>query len=442
MHSQKNEVYYLKIIDTTKNKQLKLASLDSLIHNIKNQKDLLKFAERTEQYVDLALELNEFEKAAEYTIRGFFVINTRLGQRERALNLIEKVEKHITKINDSYLLGGLYLKKGGGYYNGKNYEDAVKNYSLAIDNYSDKDSIYKADAIYFRGQAYSFLGKNMKALKDYKLASTYYENLGDIDYMFFTEGSAIMIYSINGLIKKSIEARKQLIKKRYEKNYLKSIDNDYFNLANNYLKIGDSILFEKTILKAIDYNKKNANQFKNLSIYYNHLSMFYANKNDLAKADKYIQLSSNNLKNEEKNTLNKASLNKAKSFYFYKSGAIEKSLQLSLENLEHEKSRNNLAGIRDMNFLLSKIYSKKGSSSKSFKYFKDYISIKDSISTTEKTNSLNYYQTLYETEQNEKKNKQTKNIYKFISQRKRSKKTIDFIWRNRFNIAFSFILLI
>lgn len=420
-HAQKDEAYYLKIIDSTKNKALKLASLDSLIHDVRNQKDLIKFAERTEQYVDLAIELEKYEKAAENTIRAFFNINTKLGQRERSLALIEKVETHIDKITDSYLLGGIYLKKGGAYYNGKSYNKAIENYSLAIKNYASKDSIYKADAIYFRGQAYSFVAEYIKAINDYQLASKYYENLGDKEYMFFTEGSIVMIYGANGLSKKSIEARENLIKKRIEKNYLTGIGVDYYNLANNYLKIGDSLLFEKTLKKAINHNKQDNNNFNNLSVYYDQFSIYYSNKNYLVNAKKYLDLSINETINNENNTLNIASQNKAKSLYLFKIGNIKEALELSLQNLKHEKSRNNLAGSREVNKLLSEIYEQKGDSKKALKYFKDYSNIKDSISTTDKTNTLSYYQTLYETEQKEKEITQQKNSIDLLAKENEAK---------------------
>ncbi|QNM84486.1 sensor histidine kinase [Polaribacter pectinis] len=423
-HAQKDEAYYLKIIDSTKNKALKLASLDSLIHDVRNQKDLIKFAERTEQYVDLAIELEKYEKAAEKTIRAFFNINTKLGQRERSLALIEKVETHIDKITDSYLLGGIYLKKGGAYYNGKSYNKAIENYSLAIKNYASKDSIYKADAIYFRGQAYSFVAEYIKAINDYQLASKYYENLGDKEYMFFTEGSIVMIYGANGLSKKSIEARENLIQKRIEKNYLTGIGVDYYNLANNYLKIGDSLLFERTLKKAINHNKQDNNNFNNLSVFYDQFSIYYSNKNDLVNAKKYLDLSVNETINNEKNTLNIASQNKAKSLYLFKIGNIKEALELSLQNLKHEKSRNNLAGSREVNKLLSEIYEQKGDSKKALKYFKDYSNIKDSISTTDKTNTLSYYQTLYETEQKEKEITQQKNSIDLLAKENEAKQRL------------------
>ena len=64
MFSQEKEEYFQKIIDTTTNEKLKLASLDSLTLNQQKVKDYIKYATWSETYIDLAIKLKKYEEAA------------------------------------------------------------------------------------------------------------------------------------------------------------------------------------------------------------------------------------------------------------------------------------------------------------------------------------------------------------------------------------------
>ena len=99
--------YFKSIVDTTSNKQLKLSSLDSLIFLHKKANELDISANYVEKFVDLAIEIENYEAAMEVTISLFFMINTQLGYPERALKIIEKVEPFIDKTDDSYYKVGI-----------------------------------------------------------------------------------------------------------------------------------------------------------------------------------------------------------------------------------------------------------------------------------------------------------------------------------------------
>ena len=169
---QKTADHFKHIVDTTSNINLKLQSLDSLIFIHKKANEFETSANYTEQFIDLALKSKQYEKATEVLISVFFMINNQLGHRERALALIDKIEPFVDEMEDTYYKGGLYLKKGGGYVNGKDFRKGVEYLSKAIDLYTDPDSIYKADAIFFRGQAYFEMSEFTKAINDFRLAST------------------------------------------------------------------------------------------------------------------------------------------------------------------------------------------------------------------------------------------------------------------------------
>ena len=399
-YTQSKEAYFEKIIDTTANKQLKLNSLDSLIHNPNNQPDLNKFAKRTEQYVNLAIVLQEYEKAANFAIRAFYNINDILGQRNRALKLIEKVEKYKDKIYNSYILGGIYLKKGGGYFNGKDFNEAIKNYTLAIKNYSNKDSIYKADAIFFRGQAYFEIGNHIKAIDDYSLAAKYYENLGDKDYTFYTKSEIINIYGINGFDKKTIKEREKLINEKLKINYTNGLQVDYYNLAINYGKIGNEEKKEEYLLKSLEYQQKTKNEFDNSPEILAGLSLFYADK-DLQKSEFYLKEADKAVAHKDKETLEYLSYEFSKATFLYEKGELNEALLLSKKLLKSYKESNNIESLIKTNELVYKIYKAKDDAKNALEYYQNYNKIKDSIYNVTKTNALSYYQTLYETEHQE-----------------------------------------
>ncbi|WP_439129223.1 ATP-binding protein [Polaribacter sp.] len=426
IYAQKKETYFQKIIDTTKNKELKLAALDSLVYNVRDQKNLDLFANRLEQYVDLAIELKQYEKAAELTIRGFYNINIKLGQREKALNLIEKIEKHIDKIENAYLIGGLYLKKGGGYFNGKDFNSAKKYYELAISNFKNKDSIHKADAIYFKGMANYELGNYKKAIDDYNLAAVYYKNLGDNDYVFYTKSEIISVYGINGFTKKTIEEGEKLINEKLAVKYYNNLVVDYFNLATNYGKLNQTKKQEEALLKAIYYNKNNKNEFDLSAQLYAGIVRFYADK-DVDKAKKYLDKAAEIVKNVDKETLDYSYFKFAKAVYLFEKGYYNEAYTSSNNLLKQFKKANSIENIIKLNKLLFKIEQKRGNHRKAINYLEKSNQLKDSIYSVKKTNALTYYQTLYETEQKEKEiNKQKADIVLLAKENEAKQRLIIF----------------
>ena len=150
--SQSKENYFLNILDSTTNKELKLDALDSLL-TIYETKDVKAFATFTESFINEAIQHGIYEKAIDKAVVGSYYISTVLGQPKRSLKILEQVEKYKDCTSNSGFLGDIYVKKGGVYFNLNKLKRAIDNYSKAINYYSDKDSIYIADAIYFRGQA-------------------------------------------------------------------------------------------------------------------------------------------------------------------------------------------------------------------------------------------------------------------------------------------------
>src|SRR5690606_13283656 len=134
----------------------------------------------------------------------------------------------------------------------------IENFTLAINSFknNNKDSIFKADAYMFRGHEYFDTAKYLKAIEDYQLAATYYENLGDTQYMFYALASIINIYGVNGFEQKTIDERNKLIQKKLTKNFTGGLFTDYYNQSLNYKKLDSLNKQEAYLLKAYNLYKQ------------------------------------------------------------------------------------------------------------------------------------------------------------------------------------------
>lgn len=422
--AQSEYSHYKSVLDTTKNKKAQLSLLDSLIkYNPKSNYE--EYTRLNEKYVDLALENKNYEAAIKHAIKAFHTINIIYGQPKRAFKLMDKVEEHKDKTTDSYLLGSIYLKKGGGYFNGGELKKAIENYSAAIELFTEKDSIFTADAIYFRGQANFDSGKHIKALNDFNLAKKYYTNLGDYDYAFYVTSSIINIYGTNGFHDKAIKERLKLIEDKSALARDKKLYVDYFNLGINYKKNNQPKKQEESYLKALELIKKEKKPSGNLPLLYSGITRLYLDKNDLTKAKKYLDLNKKSIQDEDNTTMTSLSYKMNYSYYLLKTKKINQSLKIATSIFPKIVKSGRSTQIIDANELLYKIYNAKHDNVNALKYYRNYSKIKDSLYHITKTNALAYYQTLYETEQKEKEiSIQKNNINLLAKENEQKQKTI------------------
>ena len=425
MFAQQKENHFLNIVNTTTNKKLQLSSLDSLIQLTKNKK-LESFARYTEKYVALAIDIQNYEKAIKVAINGCHTINIQLGQPKRALTLLTSVENYTSTTNNSYLLGGFYVKKGGIYFNLNQLEKALINYNISIRNYAPKDSIYKADAIFFSGQVHFALSNFLKAIKQYKLAANYYEKLGDKEYMYLTRESVISIYGVTGFEEKTIQERKLLIAKKLEENFTNGLGSNYYNQSLNYKKLGNTAEQKKCLLLALKYIQKEKKTTHLLPIVYSQLSKFYTTNNNIVKAKEYLDLASKELKDRNEDSYTFLFYYKAKCYYLYKIRQYKQAQRLILKLLSKERTSNRGDFIMEMNMLLSKTYEELGDHRKAFKYHKIYTKTKDSLRNITKLNALSYYQTLYEAELKEKEISKQRSAIEILAKKNEAKKQLLF----------------
>ncbi len=433
--------YYRSIADTTHDPLLKLEAIDSVLSK-SFRKDNDTFIVFSIQFINLAKEIDSIELAAKKAMNLQYVLTNNENDPRKAITVIDEVLAHKYKIKDSFLLGGLYLKRGGANYR-LDLNKAIEDYTLALNNFSRKDSIYVADAYLFRGQAYSNLGKFVPAGEDFKKAYTYYENLKDYEYMLFAHQGNITMYSRNGFYDKSKQERDILINKLIDLNLDEHLSVSYYNQSVDYKKKGNTKLQLHYLLKAedvVDRNKDLSNHLNYLLIH-SKLAEFYCNDYEIIKAEKQIILIDSFFVNIKGDHLAESYYYGAKAVYSESLGEYEKALDYAQKKIEIVDSLKHEEDKMESLLLLSSIYTHLGDYKESLENKNNYYAIKDSIFNQSSANSLAYYQTLYETEKKEKELVEKNSNIQLLEKDNESFKKLSIIIGFALVLFFSVILL-
>jgi signal transduction histidine kinase len=394
--------YYKKVADTAQNPSLKLTALDSVISKT-FRKDDDTFVAYSIQYIDLAKEVDSFESAARKAMNLQFIITNRKNKPEQAVTIINEVLAHKYKIKDSFLLGGLYLKRGGANFR-IDLKKAIEDYSLALENFSPNDSIYLADVYLFRGQAYSNLGQFVPAGENYQKAYDYYESLKDYTYMVHAQQGITTMFSMNSFYDKAKEERAKIIEKLKGLNLNNFLVVEYYNQAIDYGKMRNKKLQLEYLYKAVEILNKtpeSERDYPKSILVHARLAEYYASENDIENATAQIKLLNewNKSVGDVGSQLNYYS---AIARYHFALSEYDIALNYAKKKLESSIAYSYTDAILESYDLLSDIYSKQGDYKKSLENKQAYIKISDSIYNRSTANALAYYQTLYETEKKEK----------------------------------------
>ncbi len=391
---------YKKIAETTNSRTIKLAALDSILSRTFNL-DNKAFIDYSIEYIELAKEMDSIESAAKKAMNLQHPLTNFGNDPIKAAAIINGVLARKYKIKDSFLLGGLYLKRGGANIR-LNLKDAIDDYTLAIDNFSAKDSMYVADAYLFRGQANSNLGKFIDAGEDFKKAQDYFENLKDYEYMLYARQGIINIYSMNGFYDEAKKERDALIEKMKNLDLEGELSSEYYNQALDYKKTGKFDLEYKSLLLAEESLTDNAlNKVIFFSIH-SRLVEYYCNINALEKAEKHLMILEENKEGVSGDRLANLSYFGAKANYLMSVGDYENALRHASEKLQKSRALGHEDEIISSHLLLSDIYFKAGDFKNSVIHKNIYTTLKDSLYNRSNANSFAYYQTLYETEKKER----------------------------------------
>ena len=391
--------HYRSIADTTHNVALKLEALDSVISKSRINDDD-SFIVFSLQYIKFAIKNDQVEGAAKKAMNLQYVLTSKKNDPRKAVTIIDEVLANKYKIKDSFLLGGLYLKRGGANFR-VDFNEAINDYTKALNNFGKKDSLYVADTYLFRGQAYSSLGKFVPAGEDYNLAYKYFENLKDYEYMQYAQQGNITMYSMNGFYEKAKKERTLLIDKLTELKLGNLLVMPYYNQALDYKKQGNKKLQKKYLLKA-DSSLTDDNTKLDYIVIHTSLANYYIDDYEVEKAEEQFAILDNMLDIIKGDLFAETYYYGAKANYYEKNEDYEQALIYANKKMKTSNLLKHGEDKMDAHLLLSNIYYKTEKYKNSLDNKNRYIEIKDSIFNFSAANSLAYFQTLYETEKKEK----------------------------------------
>ena len=354
------------------------------------------FIDKSFEFIDLAEELGEYEQMAKKAMNLSYPLNSA-NRPEECIAIISRTLKYQDSISDSFLRGGLYLKRGGGYFR-TDQKKAVEDYTLAIENFDAKDSIYVADAYLFRGQVNTSLGNFIDASADYDTASRYFEKLEDYQYMLYAKQGNIMMFSMNGFYEKAQIERSKLISQIKELELYPNLSTEYYNQAVDDRKIGAKDKALLALLEAEKYLDSTQNRTGMAIAINGLLSTHYAESNDLERAKIYLDKVEAIRDESGTDLISEAHYHASKSTYLKRLGRYDEALEFAKMRLADAKMLGDQEQIIHALEDLYQIYEYKGDATKSLEYYKKFSNKKDSLFDSQKTNLLVYYQSLYESE--------------------------------------------
>lgn len=392
--------HYKEILNTTDDKNEKLIALDSLLIRTFST-DPKAFIEYSIQYIDIAQEMDSIEPAARKAMNLQRPLTNYNSNPTEAVAIIDKVLARKDGIRDSLLLGGLYLKRGRAMAK-INLTQSIEDYTLALKNFAASDTLNKADAYLFRGQSYSSMGKFVRASENLTKAYTLYEEKKEYAYMIYAQQGIINMFSMNGFYDKAKKERDVLINKMELLELDSYLAGEYYNQAIDYRKQGQRELEYASLLKAENlYDKSPSNNSVFLGIH-SMLIVYYCDNAQFDEAKKhldFLEALDYNFSGDISSEINYLA---GKAAYLKAIGQLEPALKLAQEKLELAVQLGIEDEIMASHILLSEIYFKMGNLSKSIESMQAASAIKDVIYTKSNANALVYYQTLYETEKQEK----------------------------------------
>ncbi|MDC7994750.1 tetratricopeptide repeat-containing sensor histidine kinase [Altibacter sp. HG106] len=377
----------------------RLQALDSLGMIYKDQ-DVDAYTYYTLEYIELAKQLDSIEAAARRVIRISNIFTKQKNQPETTLKLTNSFIARKYQIKDSFLLGSLYLKRGGAQFD-FDLNEAVSDYKLAIENYGVQDSLYVADAYLFLGQAYSNLGKFVPAAESFHRAYAYFENLKDYEYMLHAQQGIVVMFSMNGFYEKAISERNLSIEKYKNLDLTKHLTTSYYNQALDYKKLGDHRKNLEYLLKSYEtmQNLPERDVTPNIKIMlYSALLEYYSDIGDLEEAQKFLITIEEIYSASGKSPQNKSYYYGAKAHHAMATGRIRSAVAYAEKKLENVLQVEYEDDILQSYKLLHETHEANKNYQESLRYLTKYDSLRVSMYNKTTANALAYYQTLYETE--------------------------------------------
>lgn len=354
----------------------------------------IKLAEKTKNYADLG----------DWSAQLYEVYKRESDKEQAALELMLHASKFVSKIEESRIRGNIYLKLAAAYYNQTDFSEAIKAYSRAAKEFSDKDSIFVADAFFFRAQAKDYKGELLGSMNDYQLARTYYENLKDQDYVNYVNNGMAVLFSKYGIYEEAEKIRLKISEHYLSEKNLYDWGVTLYNQSRDYAKQKQN---EKSfeILNRVyqKIGKDSTSDPEVRAIVSLSLSNHYSEIQDFENQQKLFDEAVNIIEKELiGNTFIKLPFLKSRILIEESRGNLIKAKSLIQEYRLDAIEAANMDQIIDAHLIESRILRKTGDYKTAFESLEKYKSFNDSLFQANQANSFVYYQTLYETEKKER----------------------------------------
>ncbi len=430
---QKEEVQGLiNVLENTTNPQERLLLLDSLSKEISQIRSTnfnfyqKKYSKYSLEYIDLAKELDSFDLAVTKTselVQHYF---RYAGRLDSANIIVNHVFADSNKIRKRINLGQLYTDRAFVNFLTADLKKAIVDYQRAAKIFQEEnDTIAEANALYYSGHTYQRLGNLTEAILSYQKSTELYTKLKDTSAMASSKISISYIFSQLSLIDEALKERrsaKVLLDAQKETNYI-SLSRlkvmDYRDLAKQK-KYEEA---ESSLLQALEFSKKGTSSIE-LAFNRAFLSVFYSkHKKQPEVAKKYIDTIS-----QDKRFLNSP---EGKILYLdvmseleMAKGRFQDAIPFLEDKLTVFKQRKDIQAQVDVEECLYKSYQQINKHSDANTHLERYITLKDSMYNIKRSNSIIYYQTLYETEKNQSKIAAQKASIEILEEKDKAKRNL------------------
>ena len=402
-------------------KTKKLALLDSLCKVTQFRRNL-KYDSIAKVAVAYAFELDSIEFAVRHMSNLVFYYTNRDGNSKEGMRIFDDFQEKKLEVKNIKLLAQMYTDGADSYYFSGKRKESIDIYNKAEQfALSIQDSLRYALARRYKAGAYSDLGDYVTAFKLLTEVVEVFSQSKDTMNIISTRLSIATLYNKIGFLEESKKEREEIIEIGRRIHHHESLVPNLFNAALEEDMVGNQVARIRYLHEAYEHiMEPNFNLRVAPAIRYGLLSA-YSENDSLTKAKDML----NEIK--EKNASRKVIPYRdiyrlALSDYFYATKQYKKALVEAKWVLEYRKHGHTVRGINNANKRLSKIYKALNDVENSYKHYVDYITLKDSVNSVQKTQALTYYQTLYEAEKRDAKIAQQESKIVLLDQQNKSKR--------------------
>ncbi|PHR69597.1 MAG: hypothetical protein COA67_09285 [Lutibacter sp.] len=321
------------------------------------------------------------------------------GDLDTSKSIFDDFKKHhILKVKKPRRLSNFYKAGGLIHFHMAKYDESLLFYEEALKHAVKTTDIEAIGEIYMGlGMVFYSQGKLSKSSENLQKSIPFFKESKSNNSIINVKNVMISLYSENGFYEEAERERKEAIELAKKEEHYLFLSQIYFNYSlelRNRDRLSERVPFIKLALENIEKSKYKA-YYK--PVYLSAMVIAYSEINDIENAKTYIEL----LEKEPRKKSPGNSISFYKEAYMRFSFAKKEynlALKRGIDFFKYKSETKQFDGLQQASQFLAKVYETLGNDEKAYQYYKNYTTIKDSITGLKKARGLSYYQTLYETE--------------------------------------------